>query len=138
VKNLKLKLEIFNFLIQVYRRNILPSLWHKFMFETSRDILNWVLAASAGVLAFFICWSLYYFIAAAQRIFRLIKHVEQGVEKAETLIDLIKEKVSGSASYLMILGELLKRGMDFAKERGQRRYSADDKETPPRTKKKKK
>jgi len=98
----------------------------KFMFETSRDVLNWVLAASAGALAFFLCWSLYYFIASAQRIFRLIKRVEEGLEKAENLIDLIKEKISGSASYLMILGELLKRGVKFAQDRRQRRRDRDD------------
>lgn len=89
------------------------------MFDTSRDILNWVLAASIGALAFFLCWSLYYFIASAQRIFRLIKHVERGVDKAESLLDLVKEKISGSASYLMILGELLKKGIEFAKDRNQ-------------------
>ena len=90
------------------------------MFETSGDILNWILAASSGVLVFFLCWALYYFIASAQRIYRLIKQVETGVTKAENLIDLIKEKLSSSASYLAILGELLKRGMEFAKDRRQK------------------
>ena len=108
------------------------------MFETSRYILNWVLAVSAGALAFFLCWSLYYFIASAQRIFRLIKQVEQGVEKAEALLDLIKEKVSGSASYLMILGELLKRGIDFAKERSKHRSSEGGDDISAKSKKKKK
>lgn len=91
------------------------------MFETSRDILNLVMSLSIAVLVFFICWALYYFIASAQRIFRLIKHVETGVEKAEALLDLIKEKISNSSSYLMILGEILKRGLDFAKSRGDNR-----------------
>jgi len=108
------------------------------MFETSRDILNWVLAASAGALAFFLCWSLYYFIASAQRIFRLIKHVEQGVAKAEALLDLIKDKISGSASYLMILGEILKRGVEFAKSKRRNDDNFEDEDEPVKTKKKKK
>jgi hypothetical protein len=95
------------------------------MFATSHDILNWVLAASSGVLVFFLCWSLYYFIASAKRIYRLIKQVEKGVDKAESLMDLIREKISSSASYLNVLGELLKRGMEFAKERKSRK---DEKE----------
>ena len=115
----------------------MPSLWHKFMFETSRDILNWVLAASAGALAFFLCWSLYYFIASAQRIFRLIKHVEQGVAKAEALLDLINDKISGSASYLMILGEILKRGVEFAKSKRRNDDDFDDEEVPTKSKKRK-
>ncbi|MGE5425668.1 MAG: hypothetical protein ACM3PZ_01170 [Bacillota bacterium] len=95
------------------------------MFETSRDILNWVLAVSTGVLAFFICWSLYYFIASAQRIYRLVKQVERSVAKAESLIDLAKEKVSGSASYFVILAELLKKGMEYARERRERKKEKD-------------
>lgn len=90
---------------------------NKIMFATSHDILNWVLAASSGVLVFFLCWALYYFIASAQKIYRLIKQVERGVDKAESLIDLIRDKISSSATYLNIFGEVLKRGMEFAKAR---------------------
>src|SRR5680860_534550 len=108
------------------------------MFETSRDILNWVLAASSGVLVFFLCWALYYFIASAQRIYRLIKQVETGVTKAENLIDLIKEKISSSASYLAIFGELLKRGMEFAKDRKQKNDRQEDDVKAGRSKTKKK
>jgi len=98
------------------------------MFETSRDILNWVLAVSTGTLVFFLCWSLYYFIASAQRILRLVKQVERSVVKAEALIDLAKEKINSSASYLAIFGELLKRGVEYAKDRQQRhkREKVDD------------
>ena len=108
------------------------------MFETSTDILNWVLAISALTLTFFLCWALYYFIASAQRIFRLIKHIEQSIEKAEALLDLIKEKVNNSASYLMILGELLKKGIEFAKERTKRHFSENDDDFSKKTKKKNK
>lgn len=108
------------------------------MFETSRDILNWVLAASSGVLVFFLCWALYYFIASAQRIYRLIKQVETGVTKAENLIDLIKEKISSSASYVAIFGELLKRGMEFAKDRKQKNDRQEDDVKAGRIKTKKK
>lgn len=108
------------------------------MFETSRDILNWVLAFSAGALALFLCWSLYYFIVSAQRIFRLIKHVEQGVEKAESLIDLVKEKVNGSASYLMMFAEILKRAMNFAQDKKQGRRAEKEEAIATRAKKKKK
>lgn len=107
------------------------------MFETSRDILNWVLAVSIGVLAFFLCWSLYYFIASAQRIFKLIKQVEKGVSKAEELIELIEKKIAGSASYMVILGELIKRGMEFAKNRRGKNDYDDDDEVVVKKKKKK-
>lgn len=107
------------------------------MFATSHDILNWVLAASSGVLVFFLCWALYYFIVSAQRIYRLIKQVETGVTKAENLMDLIKEKISSSASYLAIFGELLKRGMEFAKDRRENNYNKEGGSKTRRSKKKK-
>ncbi|MDD2681023.1 MAG: hypothetical protein PHE20_02880 [Patescibacteria group bacterium] len=106
------------------------------MFETSNDILNWVLAASSGVLVFFLCWALYYFIASAQRIYRLIRQVERGVGKAESLVDLIREKISSSGTYLAIFGELLKRGIEFAKDRKENKNERDDEASKGKTKKK--
>ena len=48
------------------------------------------------------------------------------MEKAESLIDLIKDKVSSSASYLMILSNLVKKGFDFAEQRQERKRSASE------------
>ena len=94
------------------------------MLETSKDILNLVAAFSIATLVFFICWALYYIIASGKRTFHLIKRIESGVEKAESLIDLIKDKVSSSASYLMILSNLIKKGFDFVEQKQENKRSA--------------
>lgn len=99
---------------------------NKSMLETSRDILNLVLSLSVAIFVFFLCWALFYLIASARRTFRLIRRVEQGVEKAEALIDLIKEKVSSSASYLILLSNLVKKGMEFAEKRRDDKHSEED------------
>lgn len=97
------------------------------MLENSKDVLHIVAAVSIATLVFFICWSLYYVIASARRTFKLIKRVERGVEKAEDLIDLIRDKVASSATYLNLLSNLVKKGIDFAERRSERKKSANKK-----------
>ena len=85
------------------------------MFSNSVDILNLVLAICIALLTFFLCWSLYYFIASARRINKIAKQVELGVTKVEEVISLIKDKIKGGSAYLMILAEVAKQAMEFAK-----------------------
>ncbi|MCU0679761.1 MAG: hypothetical protein MUF50_00430 [Planctomycetes bacterium] len=87
------------------------------MFETSRDILNIVLSVSVAVFTFFLCWSLYYVVASFREIFKATREVQESVKKIEDLIDTIKNKVTGGFSNLMAMGEVMKRVMDFVKEK---------------------
>jgi hypothetical protein len=66
-------------------------------------------------------------IAGARRAFKLVKRIEQGIEKAESLIDLIRDKVSSSATYLNLLSNLVKKGMDFAEKRNERKKENNEK-----------
>lgn len=97
------------------------------MLENSKDVLNIVSAISIAILVFFLCWALYYVIAGVRSTFKLVKRVEQGVEKAESLIDLIRNKVSSSATYLSLLSNLVKRGMDFAEQRSEKKKERSEK-----------
>ncbi|MFA5000551.1 MAG: hypothetical protein WC545_04320 [Patescibacteria group bacterium] len=97
------------------------------MFTTSRDILNLVLSVSIAIFAFFLCWSLYYFIASVRNIHRVIKRIEEGVAKAEEVVFLIKEKVKSNAIYLTVLGEVAKRAMDFMKEKREKKAESKKK-----------
>jgi uncharacterized protein YoxC len=114
------------------------------MFNTSRDILNLVLALSIAGFTVFICWSLYYLIASLRSIFRVIKEIEATVEKigdltryirdkientsrfvgdlgdkANDLFKTVKDKLNNTGSYLMIIGEVLKRIFDFMQDRNE-------------------
>ena len=83
------------------------------MFATSYDVLNLVLSVCAIALAFFLCWALYYFIASVQKIHRLVKRVEAGVDKAEEIVDTVKDKIKNSSAYVMILSELARKAIEF-------------------------
>ncbi len=97
------------------------------MFSTSNDILNLVLAVCLALLTFFLCWAIYYFVASVQKIHKLIKRVENGVSKAEGIIDLAKDKLKNSATYFMILGEIAKKAMEFVQEKRDKKASSKKK-----------
>ncbi len=87
------------------------------MFTTSADILNIILSVCLIALTFFLCWAIYYFVASLARVHRLLKTVETGMVKAEEVIDMIKDKLKNSATYLMIFAEVAKRAMEYVQER---------------------
>lgn len=98
------------------------------MFASSVDVLNLILAICIVALTFFLCWSLYYFISSAQKIHSLIKRVESGVSKAEEVVTIIQEKLKSGSAYLMVLTEIAKQAMEFAKKRA--KNNTDDKSAP--------
>lgn len=87
------------------------------MFATSADILNLVLAISIVALTTFLCITLFYLISSIRKTHRVIKMVEGGVSKAEEVINIARQKIKGGGAYLMILGELAKRAMDYFSEK---------------------
>ncbi len=100
------------------------------MFSTSADVLNLVLALAIAILTFFLSLSLYYFISSAQRIHKLIKQVELGVSKAEEVISLVREKVKSSSAYMVVLAEVAKQAMAFARNKDwSRKESKSDTKT---------
>lgn len=85
------------------------------MFATSNDILNWVLSLSVIALTFFLCWAIYYFIAGVAKLYRLIKRGEKIAADIEETVGHVKDKVSNSASNLMMFGEIAGKAMEFIK-----------------------
>jgi len=87
------------------------------MFETSADILNWVISLSVLTLAFFICYGLYSVISTFRKGMKIIKKAENIINKAENLLDLIKNKISSSSSYLYMAIELVKKLSKIIKDK---------------------
>lgn len=94
------------------------------MFSTSNDILNLVLSVCLLSLSFFLCWAIYYFVVSVQRIHKLIKRVENGMAKAEEIIDIAKDKLKNSATYFMVLGEIAKKAMEFVQEKKEKKTAS--------------
>ncbi len=100
------------------------------MFSTSGDILNLVLAVCVFLLTSFLCVALYYLISSMKKTHRVIRMIELMVNKADDVINLTKDKIKNSGTYLMLFGELIKKLMDHVvtKPKKQEKEESDDKE----------
>lgn len=83
------------------------------MFSTSADILNFVLATSVIALTFFICMALFYVISSIRKTQQIIKAAENIVSKTNNLLGLAQDKIKSSSTYIMLLGELFKKVLDY-------------------------
>ena len=91
------------------------------MLETSKDILNVVIAISIFGLAFFICWSGFYLAMMLRQIFKIIKEMRDRTHKIDEIIKLIKKKIEHSTSSLALISEGVKKLVEVVKERAEKR-----------------
>ena len=99
------------------------------MIETSKDILNIVIAVSVASLTFFVCWAIYYFAMILRQGFKIFKEMRGRLHKVDEALNAFKEKIEHSSSYLLLIGEGVKKLVEVIKDRT---------EKPPRKKAKKK
>jgi hypothetical protein len=97
------------------------------MLSTSSDILNLALSVCVVILTGFLCFALYYFASSMRKIHLVVKKIEQGVAKAEELVESARAKFKNSSAYFTILGELAKRALEFVQDKRAARKSASKK-----------
>ena len=73
------------------------------MLESSKDVLNYTLAASAAVLTFFIVWLLWYFIKIFRDIERVVDKTTSVVEKFSSVLDLAKDQIKNAAAVIPLM-----------------------------------
>jgi hypothetical protein len=86
------------------------------MFETSKDVLNISIALGVLSLAGFGSWAIYYFARILQQGFKIIKEMRDRISKLDELIKALKEKIEHSTSYLLLIGEGVKKLVEVAKK----------------------
>ena len=89
------------------------------MLETSGDILNIVLAISVFGIAFFLCWALYYLVMTLRQLFKAVKEVKEKMDKVDEAIKAFKDKIESSSSYLLLIGEGVKKLVEVMKRRNE-------------------
>ena len=87
------------------------------MFETSRDLLNIVIAFCILWLSIFIAWFIYYLAMITRQAFHIVKEMRDRMHKVDEIIKSIKEKIEHSTSYLALIGEGVKKLVEVIKER---------------------
>ena len=87
------------------------------MLETSKDILNIIIAISIFGLCFFICWAVFYLAMMLRQAFKIAKEMRNRTHKIDEIINLIKKKVEHSVSSLVLISEGMKKLVDIVKDK---------------------
>ena len=85
------------------------------MIENSKDILNLAIALAVVGLAGFGAWALYYAARILQQVFKITKEMRDRISKVDELIKTLKEKIEHSTSYLLLIGEGVKKLVEIGK-----------------------
>lgn len=92
-----------------------------YLVQTSHDLLNIVLAFCALWLAIFLGWFIYYMAMMMREVYKMTKEMHTRINKVDQLIDTLKEKFEHSASYLLLIGEGIKKLVEVAKNYGEKK-----------------
>lgn len=87
------------------------------LINNSRDLLNVVLCFCVLWLTIFIAWFIYYLAMIMRQFFYIVKETRQKINKIDEVIGAFKEKIEHSASYLMLIGEGIKKIVEVAKNK---------------------
>ena len=85
------------------------------MLDSSKDILNIVIAASVGIFAIFTCYSIFYFAQILRQGFKIIKEMRDRLHKVDSLIKTIKDKIEHSTSHIVLIAEGMKKLVEVIK-----------------------
>ena len=85
------------------------------MFENSKDILNLAIALAVVSVAGFGAWAVYYIARILQQVFKITKEMRDRISKIDELIKTLKEKIEHSTSYLLLIGEGVKKLVEIGK-----------------------
>lgn len=86
------------------------------MIATTQDILNIVKAGAVGLLAIFICWAIYYFAMILRQMLKVIRETRERLRKVDEVLKTFKEKIERSTSYLLLIGEGMKKLVEVIKD----------------------
>ena len=79
------------------------------MLDTSKDILNIVIAASVGIFAIFTCYAIFYFAQILRQGFKIIKEMRDRLHTVDSLIKTVKDKIEHSTSHIVLIAEGVKK-----------------------------
>jgi hypothetical protein len=91
------------------------------MLETSKDVLNIVIAVSVFGLTAFVCWTIYYLARILQQLFGLVKDMRDRLQKLDDLIKAVKEKIEHTTSYLLLISEGVKKLVEVIRDRTEKK-----------------
>ena len=93
------------------------------MFETSKDFLYIAFGVAVLGLTAFTCWAIYYFAMILRQSFKIVREMRDRLTKVDELMQTLKDKIEHSTSYLLLIGEGVKKLVEIVRE-----HTSKDKE----------
>jgi len=90
----------------------------------SKDLLFIVISISVLLFTIFSCWALYYLARILQQLFRVITETRDWLSRLDKLFKALKEKIEPSASYLLLIGEGIKKLVEIMKGRREKKVKS--------------
>ena len=87
------------------------------MLNTSRDLLNVLLAVSIFGISVFICFLLYYMAVSIRQFYKIAKDLRLVIDDAGKVVKVFREKAEGSISYMLLMGEGIKTVLEYVKDK---------------------
>lgn len=94
----------------------------------NQDLLYIAIAIAVLGLAAFTCWAIFYLAMILRQAFQVIKEMRDRLHKVdgiinsvEGMINSLKEKIDHSASYLLLIGEGIKKLVEVMRDRGEKK-----------------
>ena len=107
------------------------------MFETSKDILNLVLAISVVGITVFICWLLYYIIASIRKLHDVVNLFQKTLNSANEVVENVKKRLKSSSTHLKLIGMLVQKVAEEVRNKNKsRKKRKTNTKTATKTKKK--
>lgn len=85
--------------------------------ESSRDILNIVLAFCILWLTIFIAWFVYYMVMIVREVFKVTREMRDRINRIDEFFVGIKDKFDHASAYFALFGELIKKVIAMVGER---------------------
>ncbi|MFH0950859.1 MAG: hypothetical protein V1765_00080 [bacterium] len=86
-----------------------------FLLTYSQDILYLVLAFCVLWLTVFLIWFVYYLIASIRQFYLVTKAVKKKVDEVDEIMQMLKNRIERSSSYLSIIVDGVKKMVDIFK-----------------------
>ena len=76
-------------------------------FDTSQDLLFFILAIAVAVISVFLVWGLYYMVMILKKAYHAVKEVEEKLASLDVLFTTVKEHLMTSSESLRLMATVV-------------------------------
>lgn len=86
------------------------------LIQSSKDLLYVIISFCILLISVFLSWLIFYFAMIAKQLYDIMRGVRERVKQVDETIAAFREKIEHSTSYLLLIGEGIKKLVEVAIE----------------------